>query len=352
MPKQPQIVNISIATIAKVFLIGLLCFFIWQFVSNFTFMILVFIMALFAAIAINPLVVILNNLFKFKNRRLAVGLAFVLLFICLGGLFIITVPVIISHISEFAGNLPETVNNFKSQDNFMSNFIVKYRLDEQISTFANTIAQRVTGDLGNIVDIFKSTFSALVFIVLMLMMTFILLVEGPNLIKQLKKVVSQSTIERWQKLGPQMHKVITGYINGQLLIALIAGVSAGIVMAILKIPNAVGLAAIVSIFALIPLVGATLGALIVIILSLLVNINSALILAIYFIIYQQIENVTIQPWIQGQKTNLTTLEVIITALIGATLAGVIGAILAIPIVACLKILIGNYLIRRNDLELA
>ena len=96
------------------------------------------------------------------------------------------------------------------------------------------------------------------------------------------------------------------------------------------------------------MIGTTVGAALVVFLTLILDINQALVLVIYFIAYQQLENVTIQPWLQSRQTNLSTLEILITVIIGAIIAGMIGVLLFVPIVGCLKILLNDYLKHNKD----
>ena len=146
----------------------------------------------------------------------------------------------------------------------------------------------------------------------------------------------------------RMYRVVTGFVNGQLLIALIAAFFAAIVLFILNTVfdasiNPIAMAGIVFIFGLIPLIGNILAAAIVVLVCALSSFPLALAAGVYFLIYQQVENATLQPYIQSRNNQLTPLTVFIVALVGAGLAGLIGALAAIPIAGCAKIIIDEYI---------
>ena len=150
-----------------------------------------------------------------------------------------------------------------------------------------------------------------------------------------------------KELALQMYRVITNYVNGQLLIATIAAGFALVGMLIASTVfnvsiNAIGLAGIIALTGLIPMIGNTLGAAIVVLVCALSSFPLALTMAIFFLVYQQIENVTIQPYIQSRKNELTPLLVFIAALFGIGLGGLIGGFVAIPLAACIRILANDY----------
>jgi predicted PurR-regulated permease PerM len=146
-----------------------------------------------------------------------------------------------------------------------------------------------------------------------------------------------------------MYRVVVGYVNGQMLVALIAAVCTLIVVLLLSfvfdLPAnlALPMAAIIFLTGLMPMVGATIGATLVTLVLLLNNMTAAIIFLIYFIVYQQIENNFISPAIQSKKVELSALAVIISILIGVSLFGILGGIVSIPIAGCLRVLFLDYL---------
>ena len=306
----------------------------------------------FLAIALNPAVSKITHKLPSKNRTLATGAAFVLVVSFVSLFLTLTLPPIVRQVSHFATNLPETVENFKSQDNFLSNLVNRYDLDTEISATAKDIAAKAAGFDGGLSDTVNKVTTTFVNLIAVLIMTFMMVVEGPQWIKKALRFSDQGKLARRRRLLKQMYEVIVGYVNGQLIIAVIAASVALVAMVILRVPNALAMAGIVGMFGLIPLIGATLAAAIVILSTLLVNVKLALIMGVFFVVYQQIENSTIQPYIQGRRSSLSALTVFTVALIGVSLAGVLGAFLAIPLAGCLKILVDDYLRTKGHLKSA
>lgn len=304
-------------------------------------------MAFFLALALNPAVSRIARMLPSRSRVMATGASFILVVAFLAGFFAITGPPIAHQISEFAGELPSKIDEFKTSDNFLANTIDKYDIDTEIREAASKVADRLTGDGDGLIGTVNRLTSTLVSIVAVLIMTFMMLVEGPGLIDRAWAFTDKTKLAKRKKLAQKMYESVTGYVNGQLLIALIASSIAFVVMVLLRVPNAVAMAGIVGMLGLIPLIGATLAAAIVVMSTMLVDVTLALIMAVYFLIYQQVENATIQPMIQGRKNDLSALTVFVVALLGVNIAGLLGAFIAIPAAGSAKVLIDDYLDGRS-----
>ena len=339
--------NIPILTAFKVTSVVLLMLLSVRFLGNILSIIMLFLLAVFLAVALHPLIVRIGHLTRIRRRILSTTLAFGLIVSVLGLLLTVTILPVVSQVAEFSDSFSRRVGDFKKEENVVAKTVAKHDLDQYVVNVTDKIAAELT-DINNIFDILQRFGSALVAIIVILVMSFMLLLEGPAFMKQFKALLVKEQAERWQRLSQEMSSVISGYISGQIVIAVIGGMSSMLFMSILGINNALALAGVVTLCALIPLIGAILGAVIVVGLTLLTDINAALILAAYFFVYQQIENATIQPWIQGQQTNLSVLQVFLAALIGAQVAGIAGALLAVPVAACLKIVIIDYLKTNKD----
>ena len=140
-----------------------------------------------------------------------------------------------------------------------------------------------------------------------------------------------------------MNRVVKGYVNGQVLLAALAAVLITPVIIILGISYPIALMVIVFICGLIPMVGHTLGAIIVTTVALFHSLPAAIIILAYYILYQQLENIFIQPKVQANSTNMSPLLVFMSVLIGVSFSGLIGGLVAIPIAGCLRIILLEYL---------
>jgi predicted PurR-regulated permease PerM len=141
---------------------------------------------------------------------------------------------------------------------------------------------------------------------------------------------------------------VAGYVAGAIGQALVAGVTSFIVLTILGVPYASALALIIALLDLVPLVGATLGALLVGIVTLFNHFpTDTIIWVVWSIVYQQIENTVIQPRIQARSVNVAPIVVLVAVLFGSTLFGILGALLAIPAAATIQITVREYLMYRK-----
>lgn len=307
------------------------------------------VISFFLTLALNPPVSWLAARIPGNSRALATGAAYVVVLSVLGLLVQATFPPLVSETRKLAQTLPQKVEQLSetSQDGWVADFIERYELEEESQELASSLTSRL-GDVGGpIVTGLGRAASSLVAFVTILVLTFFMLVEGPQWKELVWRHHPKARREHNQNLARRMYQVVTGYVNGQLLIAAIAGLSALVMMVIIGLPNPIALAGVVSLTALLPLIGATLGAVLVIIVALFQSVTQALLMLLFFIIYQQIENNVIQPYVQARTLDISPLMVIMAVVIGIQLGGLVGGFLAIPIAACLKILILDYVDQRN-----
>jgi predicted PurR-regulated permease PerM len=151
-----------------------------------------------------------------------------------------------------------------------------------------------------------------------------------------------------QELANEMYHTVTGYVTGNILTSVVASIAAWIAMLVVGVPYSAPLAITVGVVDLIPLVGATLSSIIVITVALFQSLTAAIIMLIYFIVYQLLENHILQPLIYGKTVQISPLLVLISVLIGAGLGGLLGALVAIPVAASVQILVKDYLKTRRS----
>jgi predicted PurR-regulated permease PerM len=174
-------------------------------------------------------------------------------------------------------------------------------------------------------------------------MTFFLLLDGRRILTFAFREIGPDRGARLERIGEDVYKAVGGYVAGNLLISVIAGVLSYFMMLILGIPFAVPLAVLVAFFDLIPLVGSTIAGAIIGVVAAIVGFPGKLIAwVIFLIVYQQVENNVIQPVVYRRTVAIHPLIVIVAVLIGGSLLGVLGALLAIPIAATLQILVKEW----------
>ena len=174
-------------------------------------------------------------------------------------------------------------------------------------------------------------------IVTIFVLAYLMVLEAPKVIDGFLALFEPRRAERIRRVGTDCAKTVTGYLTGNLLISVICGVLTYVVLKILGVPFAGLIALFVGIADLIPLVGATLGAVIAILAGFVESVTAGIVLIIFFVAYQQLENHLLQPVIFSRTVKLNALTVLIAILIAVELAGILGALLAIPIAGMLQI---------------
>jgi predicted PurR-regulated permease PerM len=312
--------------------------------------------ALFLTLALNPPVSWIAHRLpgKSDNRVGATAIAYLLVLLVLGGLLVTIVPPVVEQSSKFANTVPGLIDQAGNQRQVFDDFIDRYGLQPQVDAAienAKNQASSAAANIGNLlVSGASATFSGAATLVFVLVLTFLMLVEGPSWMQKIWGLYEDSTkLERHRNLIDKMYRVVTGYVNGQILIASIAAictlVTVLILSAIFPLPAnlALPLATIVFLTGMVPMIGATVGAIIVTLILLLNSTGAALIFLAYFIVYQQIENNFIAPTIQSKRVELSALAVLTAILIGVSLFGLLGGLISIPIAGCIRVLLLDYL---------
>jgi predicted PurR-regulated permease PerM len=309
------------------------------------------LISFFLAVALNPPVSRISKYMPKGSRALSVATAYLIVISILGGLIFSIVPPVAKQVGTFANRAPTLVDDIQNNpDSNTYRFIERFSLEDEVKKLGENV-QNSLGDAGQLA--FSSAQTAagvLASSVTVLVLTFFMLVDGPMMTSKLfEKYKDEEARRRHKKLLKKMYRVVTGYFNGQVLITTITAASSLVAMTVFgwilgtPVPYALVLTAMVWILGLIPLVGATLGAFVVVGVSAFVNWKLALALGVFFVIYQQVENATIQPKIQSKAIGMSPLIVLIVVLLGASLGGILTAFIALPVAGCLQLLFHDYL---------
>ena len=313
--------------------------------------------AFFLAIALNPSVSKISKIMPKGSRALSVAVAYLAVVSFLSLILFTVIPPVTKQISNFANNAPAIVDDLQNNPNSnLGRLVAKYDLGDDVENWSQKLQQKLGGS-GSGEFVFKGAQTALgAFLntITILVLAFFMLVDGPVMIAGLlSRYKNDATRDRHLNLAKKMYHVITGYFNGQVLVASIAATIS--LLAILvtgwifksPLPYPLVLMAIVWACGLIPLIGATLGASIIVIVALFTNWQMAAVLGIFFFVYQQIENATIQPKIQSKAVNMNPLIVLIVVLLSSSLGGLFAAFIALPIAGCLQLLFNDFITGGN-----
>jgi predicted PurR-regulated permease PerM len=298
--------------------------------------------SLFLALALNPAVEWLIHHRGVKRRGAAAGIIYLTALALLVGLGFLFIPPIADQVSKLADAAPGYVHDLTNGKGPLGVLETKYHVKEKVQeALQGGNAAGFAG--GTVVSVTQSVVTAVVGFVTIAFMTFFMILEGPAWVDRLYSLLPPDSESRWRSVGRRVSQTVSGYVTGNLFISLIAGGSTSLVLAITGVPYALALGLVVAILDLIPLAGATLaGILIVTVAALASGLTAAIVVGVFFVVYQQIENHLLQPLVYGRTVELSPLAVLISVLIGAEVAGVLGALSAIPVAGAIQILLVDW----------
>src|SRR3954467_1300317 len=292
--------------------------------------------AVFLAIALGPIVELLVR--RKIKRTLAILLTYLMMLGLVFGLGLLVVPPIVSGVNDFTGNVPGYVKDLRNSKTFRK-YDDKYKITPKLEQQATKLPSHLSDAASGLRTVTGGVFGAVVQLVTVLVMTFFLLKDGRRILRFIFRELGPEHGARFEGITEDVYRAVGGYVAGNLLISVVAGVLSYIVMRILGIPFAGPLAVLVALLDLIPLVGSTIAGAVVGIVAAIVGFPGKLIAwVIYMVIYQQVENNVLQPVVYRRTVQIHPLLVIVAVLIGGALLGVLGALLAIPIAATAQIL--------------
>jgi len=345
-------INISSRTIIRVLVLVLLSLIMLNAIRRSSHALLLIFTAFFLALALNAPVHWLAEHLPGKRRGsrvLATATSFLVVVIILGAFVASIVPPLVRQTNSFINAAPGLVQEVRDQNGALGSFVRRYRLQDQVDKFANQLSDRTHSITGSALSTAGHFLTSIFSVLTILALTFMMLVEGPYWINQITRLVPEDRRGHVSKIAADMYRVIRGYVNGQVILAAIAAVLITPALFIAHVSYPLALMAIIFICGLIPLVGHTIGAIIVTVVALFHSIPAGIVILIYYLLYQQIENYVIQPRIQANTTNLSPLLVFAAVVIGVSFDGIFGGLVAIPVMGCLRIIVIDYLTRHNKL---
>lgn len=287
---------------------------------------------------------------KKGSRSLGTALSFLVIIGLLAAFLLSIVPPMIRQTGNFIHQAPQLVENVRSQDSSLGRLVRKYRLQDQVNKFSSQLSVRLNNLTDSAVSTFTRVTSSIFSILTVLVLTFMMLIEAPRWLNIARRLIPDAKKAYVEEIVGDMYRVVRGYVNGQVTLAALASVMIVIPLIVLNVSYPIALMFVVFICGLIPLVGHTLGAIIVSTVALFHSPVTAVVVLAYYILYQQIENYVLQPRIQANNTSMSPLLVFVSVIIGVSFDGLVGGLFAIPVAGCLRILVLDYLERKRLLE--
>jgi predicted PurR-regulated permease PerM len=307
---------------------------------------LIIFTAFFLALALNAPVSWLARHIPGKargNRAWATSIAFLMVILLLGSFVAFSVPPLVRQTQNLIDAAPGLVQDVRDQKGAVGDIVRRYNLESQVSNLSGELSERLKSGAGKAFTTVQSVGTSVFTVLTVLALTFMMLVEGPRRLEFAYELVPQKHKSMVRRAALNMYRVVKGYVNGQVTLAAIAAVLITPALFALGISYPIGLMVVVFICGLIPMVGHTIGALLVTLVALFTSPTAALIILLYYILYQQIENYLIQPRIQANSTDMSPLLVFASVVVGVSFGGLFGGLVAIPVAGCLRIALLEYL---------
>jgi predicted PurR-regulated permease PerM len=309
--------------------------------------------SVFLAVALSRPVNFLNRYMRRGFAILGVYLGLLGVIVALGALLI---PPIVTEVNDLADNAPryaQDVRDYVQKNDTLRRLEEDYDITTKLEEEAEKLPGRLGGAAGTLRDVGFGIVNRIFALITILVLTAFLLGSGRRWVDGFLALQAPERAERLGRVLDDVAGAVSGYVNGVLTIAFIDGAAAFIVLTILGVPFAAPLAVMMGFMSLIPLVGATIGAVIVGLVTVFNDFpGDTIVWTIYAIVYQQVENNLIQPQIQKRTIRLHPFVVLVAVLFGATLLGVLGALVAIPIAASIQIVIRDWWAYRREQRLA
>jgi predicted PurR-regulated permease PerM len=305
-------------------------------------LVLIFI-AMFLAIGLNPAITRLRAWGIPRGGAVAI-VALVVLGLLVGGIAAL-IPPLVTQTNALIHNVPDYLQQLQRNET-VNDLVERYNIMEKVTSAVNagTVGNAVGGVVGGTKLLFGTIFNTLTVLVL----TIYFMASFDKLRQGAYSLVPASRRTRVRLLTDEILTKVGAYMVGALAIAVVAGASSFVLAMILGLAYPFALAVVVAVCDLIPQIGATLGAIIVSLVGFASSLTAGLVCVIFFIVYQQIENYLIYPNVMRRSVKVSDVAAVVAALLGVALFGVVGALVAIPMVAAVQLIIREVVVPSQE----
>ena len=342
-----RVVELRPRTVVRVLMIILLVAVVLEVIWIARHVIAWIVIALFLALALDPLVRLIERRTPL-GRGASISLAYLLVIAAIVAVAASFIPKLVDEVNGFAQALPHYVDQLTHGRGRLGFLERRYHVVEKVREQVNNGgAAKVLGLSGAAISVTKGVITIIAAAVTIVFLTFFMLLEGRDWVERCFSLLPEESRPRWRRVAHDIYRTIGGYVTGNIVISLVAGASITIVLLIMGVPYAVALGLIVAVLDLIPLAGATAAGVIVTVVAFLHSVPAGIVVLVFFVVYQQLENHFLQPVIYGRTVQLSPLAVLVSVLVGAEVAGILGALAAIPVAGTIQVIVRDQLAARR-----
>lgn len=298
------------------------------------------VVAAFFTIALYPVVSWVQRRVTRRRRLPATLLVFLVVVIAIAGLLTLFAVPLAREGAAFANQFPQLLEDAKSGRGVIGRLLDRTHALTYIQNNQDKIRGFVTGLTTPAAGVLQGVATGVAGVVTVFVLALLMVLEAPKIVDgTLNLIDDDRQRERVRRVAADCAKSITGYISGNLLISIICGVLTYTTLKIMGVPFAGLIALFVAVADLLPLIGATLGAIVALIAAAVHSVPALIVVAIFVVAYQQLENHVLQPLIFARTVKLNPLAVLVSILVGVELAGILGALLAIPVAGIIQVIV-------------
>ncbi|MDQ6948459.1 MAG: AI-2E family transporter [Actinomycetota bacterium] len=297
------------------------------------------VVAAFIAVVLNQPVEYLHRMFRLP-RGLSVAVVYLVGILLVAGMLYAFIRPLVDQVRQFAdGGIQTYVADARAGKGPMGRLVREYDLDKKLEENKQAIQDWATSSGAGALDVAKGVANGLLALITILVLSLLMILYGPDLLSSGVGLLSPPRRKRLTAVARDCARAVTGYVMGNLLISVIAAIVTFVSLWILGVPFKGVLALWVAFADLIPLVGATLGAIPTIGVAFLHSTTAGIIMLVVYIVYQQFENHVLQVVIMSKTVQINQLFVLVSVLIGVELFGFLGALLAIPAAGVIQVVV-------------
>jgi predicted PurR-regulated permease PerM len=333
MDERQVTIDVPTWTVVKVIALAAAAYALWHILGDARQVLTWLGISFFLAVALNPIVVVFE---RWMSRSWAVATVFLLLLLALAGFIALLVIPLAGQIDHLQRAAPGYIDQLR-HDSTIRQLNERYAVIQKAQEAAREVSPKAFGALTAVA-------TGIAAVVTVLFLTLFLLLELPGLSRGVLDLLEPATAARVRSISIDVNRKVGGYVLGNVVISIIAGFVVGVSLWVLGVPYAAALAVFMGFFDLVPLVGATIGALAAIGVAFATQgVTAGIVMIVVNVVYQQVENHVLQPVVYRRTVELSAYLVLVAVLIGAALLGFVGALVAIPVAGSIQVIVRELL---------
>lgn len=327
---------------------ALVAFALLQALQSATQVFILIVISLFLAMGLNPAVSSLEQRVAKRGYAVSAVVILVLLFVILAALVVI--PPVFSQVNDLVEGAPQLIDSLRNNKTFLTldeDYGLIKTLEDKFQTWF-TDGALITGAFGGVLGVGRTVLSGAFSALTVLILTLYFLYSLPSVTKVFYRLAPASRRERVSKIGDAIIARVGAFVGSQILIAFFASIFVFFLGLALDLPYAAALGMLILFVALIPLVGHFIGGTIVALVALTQSPTKGILALLIYTLYVQIENYLITPRIMKRTLAIPGLVTIVAALLGTSLLGLVGGVLAVPIAAAILLIMDEVVFPKTD----